>query len=167
MATLQQKFPQFSDALQSVLVYPVAVSFKAQLAGGIFSFPKLREFAFKGNSGEVLVMDGATIAANIDQLIFSQSLLTEYNKGFFSLDIIKAGNNSPVMLAPFQFSAFNQGGEFSANWRPSATKNNEEEFYFQLDGALLQTAQLVALGINFVTIQVTANIYRIKTRAAQ
>ena len=166
MSTLFQKFPQFKNPLQQVLVYPVAVQFKADLIGGRFDFKQVTQPAFTGNSGEIFVLDGVTMAASIDQLNFSQAIDIQYNNGFFSLDIIRGGNRTAVGLAPFRFSAFNQGSEFSANWRPSATENNEEKFIFQMDGALVQTPELIALGVSQIGISVSANIYRIKTTAA-
>ena len=163
MPTIFQKFPTIKNPLEKVLVYPVAVQFLALLTGAAFVFPKVREFAFTGNSGEIFVLDGVTMAANIDQLNFSQAIDPAYNNGFFSLDVVRAGNGTTVGLAPFRFSAFNQGAEFSVNWRPTATENNEEKFLFQLDGSLLQTPELITLGVTQVQISISANIYRIKT----
>ena len=164
MSTIWQKFPHLDNPLEQALVYPVAVSFTAALFGGKFLFPKILQSGFLGSSGEIFVMDGISLAANIDQLTFSAALDPNYNNGFFSLDIVRGGNKSAVGLAPFRFSAFGQGSEFAANWRATATENNQEKFFFQLDGGLIQTPELITLGVSQIQISVCANIYRIKTR---
>lgn len=163
MSTLWQKFPNIKNPLEKVLVYPVAVQFLATLVSSYFLFNRVKIPAFKGNAGEVFVLDGVTLAANIDQLTFSNAIEPTYNDGFFSLDIVRGGNNTAVGLAPFRFSAFNQGTEFAANFRATGTEKNEENFFFQLDGSLKQTAGLLALGVTQVQISITANIYRIKS----
>lgn len=162
MGTLWQKFPQFKNPMDCIQVYPVAVTFTADLVAGKFTFPKVSKPAFTGNAGEIFVLDGVTMAANIDQLIFSNAIDVDYIGGFFELRMVRDGNKSPIGLAPFQFSAFNQGAEFSANWKPTATSNNEELFSFQLNGSLIQTPEIIALGKTEISLSITANIYRIK-----
>ena len=162
MPTLWEKFPGISRVNEKVSIYPISCRFSAPLAAGRFQFTKQKVFAFRGSAGEMFVLDGCTLASNIDQLTFNNSLDPAYNGGVFSLDIEQAGNQHTVTLAPFRFSAFNQGAEFSANWSPSATQNNQEDFNLILDGALIQTPAIIAAGLVSVDIVVTANIYRVK-----
>jgi hypothetical protein len=165
MATLWQLFPNLSKPLESVKVFPISCRWTAPLIAGGFEFPRLENFAITGNFGEQLVLDGATLAADIDQLTFSQAIDPAFNNGVFSVDLIAQGNRHPVSLAPLKFSAFNQGEQFSLNFAVTATENNEERFNGQLFGRLIQTPALIALGKTSVTITLVANVYRIKRDA--
>jgi hypothetical protein len=162
MSTLFQKFPGLQNVQQKVKVYPVAVKFTAPLLAGRFEWNKVLKFAFIGNSGERFILDGVNLSATIDQLNFSNAIDPAVNNGFMLLDIIRDGNNKTVTLAPFAFSAFNEGAEFSADFSPTATVNNQENFSFQLRGALIQTPGIIDLGVDEITILLTGNIYRIK-----
>jgi hypothetical protein len=162
MPTLWEKFPGVSRITDKISIYPIACRFSAPLIAGRFEFSKVLSFAFVGSAGEAFVLDGCTLASNVDQLTFNNSLDPLYNNGVFSLDIKQDGNGHLVTLAPFRFSAFNQGGEFSANWSPTGTNNNQESFSLLLDGALIQTPAIIAAGLLSVDIVVTANIYRVK-----
>jgi hypothetical protein len=162
MSTLFEKFPGVPDVWKKVLIYPVAVRFTALLAAGKFTFPKVTLDAFTGNAGEIFVLDGVTLAGDLDALTFSNAINPAFNAGFFSLQIIRAGNGHPVTLAPFRFSAYNQGETFAANFAPTATQDNKETFQFQLDGELLQTPEIVALGKTEISLTLVANIFRAK-----
>lgn len=165
MPTIYQALPGLDSIDTAAQVYPVAVRFPAPLIAGRFEWPALEIPAFTGQAGEKFVLSGLTLAANIDQLAFSNAIDPAFNNGFFSMDIMRAGNRHAATLAPFRFTAFNQGGEYNANWAPTATENNAENFNFRLTGALIQTPDLVALGLLEIDLVVTANIYRIKTRS--
>jgi hypothetical protein len=162
MPTLWEKFPGVARIDEKVNIFPICCRFSAPLFAGRFQFTKQPIFAFRGSAGEKFVLDGCTLASNVDQLTFNNSLDALYNQGAFSLDIQQAGNGHTVTLAPFRFSAFNQGSEFSANWGANATNNNQEEFNLILDGALIQSPAIIAAGLVTVDIIVTANIYRVK-----
>ena len=146
MSTLWQKFPGVSDIEKKVVTYPVAARFTAPLVAGKFVYNRLTVPAFSASAGEMLVLDGVVLAGNIDQLIFANAIDPTSNDGFFSLDIVRRGNNHPVTLQPFKFGAFSQGGEFSVNWAPTATEKGTEQFDFVLSGGLIQTPEIVALG---------------------
>lgn len=162
MPTLYQKFPGLSEVEKKVLIYPVSLKFTAPLVAGRFDWPSLVLPAFQGSSGERFILDGCNLAATIDQLTFSNAIDPSFLNGFFQLDIVRDGNGHRVTLAPFLFSAFNQGSEFSADFSPTATINNVENFSFRLAGALIQTPDLILQGITEISILLTANLYRVK-----
>jgi len=164
MSTIFQAFPGLPNVETAAQVFPVAVRFTAPLVGGFFEFNQIENFAFQGQNGEKFALDGLTLAANIDTLTFSNAVDPAYNNGFFALDVLRAGNRHACTMAPFKFTAFNQGTEYNANWEPTATTNNGENFLFRLNGRLVQTPALIAAGLVSVSIIVTANIYRIKAR---
>jgi hypothetical protein len=166
MATLYQKFPGIIAPDTSIQVYPIAVKFTAPLIGGRFDFLGVENFAFTGNSSEKFILDGSAIAGNISNQIFNNALDPAAFNGFFLLDIIRDGNRHPVTLAPFKFSDYSQALNFSANFAPNATdKSGRENFNFKLSGGLLQTPEILALGLNSISIIITTNLYRISQRA--
>lgn len=149
----------------NIQVYPIAVKFSAALIAGRFEFAAVENFAFTGNSSETFILDGSTISANISNEIFNNALDPVFNNGFFSLDIMRDGNRHAVTLAPFKFSDYNQGENFAANFAPTGTNEiNRENFNFKLTGALLQTPELIAIGLNSISLIVTTNLYRITTK---
>ena len=165
MGTLREKFPGVHNIETAVKVFPVAARFSAPLVAGAFVWPRVDVPTFNGNIGEKFEADGFTLAANIDALTFSRAIDPAYANGLFNLEIIRAGNRRPCTQAPFRFTAFNQGREFSANWEVTATDNQGvENFIFRLNGGLIQTPEIVALGLLQIDIIVTANVYRVKER---
>lgn len=165
MGTIYQALPGLANIDNAAQVYPVAVKFQAPLIAGRFEWAALVAPAFIGQAGEKFALSGLTLAANIDQLIFSNAIDPAYNGGFFSMDIVREGNGHPATLAPFKFTAFNQGAEYNANWSPTATQNNGERFSLRMTGALIQTPEIVGTGLLAIDLIVTANIYRIKTKS--
>lgn len=160
MATLWQMFPGVSRPENKVQVFPAAVSISAALVGGKYDFSGKTVLGFKANSGDLCVIDGATMTANLAAAVFSSAIDSATDDGFFSLDIVRAGNGHSCTLAPFRFASFEQSLPFSATFEATATENNEEEFYFKLGGALLQTNELIS--VPSVEIKIIANIYRMK-----
>lgn len=150
MATIYEKFP---GKYKSIRPYPIKAKWTANLNAGQFVFNNLDAKVYDSSSGDLIVMDGLILAANCDQLVFSQAILD-----FFTINVILGGNKHPALLQPFPFAAFNQGENFSANWRPNATVNQgQEEIILRLNGSLQQTPDLAAFAS--VTIYATASVY--------
>lgn len=160
MATLWQMFPAVTRPENKVQVFPAAVSISAALSAGRYDFTGKTVLGFKANSGDICVIDGATMTANVPAAVFSSAIDSATNGGFFSLDIVRAGNGHSCTLAPFRFASFEQALPFAATFEATATENNEEEFYFKLGGALLQVPEIMA--VPSIEIKIIANIYRMK-----
>ena len=160
MATLWQLFPGVLKPENKVQIFPAAVSISADLTAGKYDFTGKTAFGFRANSGDVCVIDGVTMSANVPAAVFSSAIDPATNGGFFSLDIVRAGNGHSCTLAPFRFATFEQTLPFSATFEATATENNEEEFFFKVSGALLQTAELIAVAS--IELKIIANVYRMK-----
>ena len=160
MATLWQLFPGIRKPENKVQIFPAAVSIMANLGAGKYDFTGKTAFGFKANSGDMCVIDGVTMSANVPASVFSSAIDPAIDSGFVSLDIVRAGNGHSCTLAPFRFATFEQSLPFSATFEATATENNEEEFFFKVGGALLQTAELIA--VSSIEIKIIANIYRMK-----
>lgn len=154
MSTIWEKFPG-ADANKATL-FPASATFTASLAAGKFSWVASQVQGFEMDAGDLAVLDGITIAANIDQLVFSKALQAP-----FQICLVRGGNRRKVGLAPFVFGAFAQGEGFSANWKAVSTLSGKEAIIFQLDGVLNQVTELV--GYSSVSIFLTANVYLCKT----
>ena len=160
MSTLWQLFPGVLKPENKVQIFPAAVSISAALSAGKYDFTGKTAFGFRANSGDVCVIDGVTMSANVPAAVFSSAIDPATDGGFISLDIVRAGNGHSPTLAPFRFATFEQVLPFSATFGATATENNEEEFFFKVGGALLQTMELIAFPA--IELKIIANIYRMK-----
>jgi hypothetical protein len=163
MGTVFEKFPGVSldlDADAKIRPFPVAASFVAPLVAGQYVFNKARMLALNISSSDLVVIDGLTIAANVDQLSFSRAL-----NGLFSLSLVRTGNGQKINLAPFQFASFDQGANFTANFGSTGTVNNQEAVDFELTGTLNQTQDLV--GVSAITVFITGSPYLCKSGMIQ
>jgi hypothetical protein len=162
MASLWQRFPGLKDVSSKIDVYPIKATFTAQLIAGRYVFDKAvqRVSILKLPQGRMGVIDGISFVSNIDQLIFSNAIDPSVNDGFFKMNVIRKGNNHPINLAPFMFASFSQGETFTSNFTATAVQNGLEEIELELDGALLQTSEITALGKLQITIQATINFFQ-------
>ena len=160
MATLWQLFPGILKPENKVQVFPAAVSISAALTAGKYDFSGKTALGFRANSGDICVIDGVTMSANVPASVFSSAIDPATDGGFISLDIVRAGNGHSPTLAPFRFATFEQSLPFSATFEATATENNEEEFFFKVGGALLQTVELMS--VPAIEVKIIANIYRMK-----
>lgn len=133
MATIYEKFPHKNVDADLVRPYPIAATFTGVLVNGEYIFNESLEI-YESSSNDLIVMDGMDLSASIDQLDFNKGL----NNEVFEISIIRGGSLMPVTLSPFKFNSFNQGANFSTNWKPSATQNNLEKFFLKLKGSILQ-----------------------------
>ena len=161
MASIWQLFPNVPNVEKKVQVYPLKGSFVAPLIGGKFTFEEavqrvdLKEI-FQGRKGMIA---GVSFVSNIDQLIFSNAIDPSRNDGFFKMNVIASGNNHPVNLSPFYFASFAQADQFTSLFVPTATKKGSEMFVLSIDGALIQTPEIIALGKAEISLQAIINYY--------
>lgn len=159
--TLFQSFPGVKDVIEKVSIFPVGIKFTAPLVGSKFTFRNMDVLAFGGNPRETYVVDGIALSGTIDELTFSNSIDASFGIGAFSIDIISAGTGLPCTQAPFPFGSYSQALKFAANVRTKTTaKDGRDSFFLRMNGQLNQTADLIAAGINSVTLFATMNVYR-------
>jgi hypothetical protein len=160
MASLWQRFPGVKDVASRIDVYPLRASFQAPLTLGKFRFNKIRIPLLKLPQGRLGVIDGISFVSNIDTLIFSNAIDPSINDGFFKMNVIRSGNDHAINLSPFYFSSFAQGESFTSNFKPTAVVNGLEMIELELDGGLLQTAEIATLGKSVITIQAVVNFFQ-------
>jgi len=162
MASLWQIFPGVPDIDKLVNVYPLKGTFRAPLAGGKFRFLgsapiEIHEIP-QGKKGIIV---GISFVSNIDQLTFSNAIDPAINDGFFKMNVIRGGNNHPINLAPFYFASFAQADNFTSNFEPTAITKGVEKILLSVDGGLIQTAEIAALGNTEITLQASINYYQL------
>lgn len=162
MPTIQQLFPGIPGS--SFLPYPVGATFTAALAAGRFVFSKVRAPIHYLTQSEIGIVSDVIFTSNIDALTFSRAIDPAVNGGYFNLNIIEGGNGNPVNMAPFKFSSFAQASGFVAQFQPSAVVNGKQEYFLELDGALIQTPELIAAGIASVSLFGALNLFRTKNQ---
>lgn len=150
MATIYEKFPGMDQ--NKIRALPVSAQWTANLAAGKYTFVNSDQVIFDSSAGNIMVLDGLILAANIDQLEFNRAI-----DSLFSIDVRRNGNRYSTMLQPFSFASFNQGANFSSRWNPTGTRNNQEQISFRLNGSLNQIPALA--GVPSVTIYANAMLY--------
>lgn len=162
MPTIQQLFPGIPGS--SFMPYPCGATFSADLAAGRFVFDKVRAPIHYLTASEIGIVSDVVFTSNVDSLAFSRAIDPNVNGGYFNLNIIAAGNGNPVNLAPFKFANFAQASGFVSQFQPSATTNGKEEFFLEVSGALIQTAEIIAAGLTRVSLFAALNLFRTKNQ---
>lgn len=162
MPTIQQLFPGLPGS--SFLPYPCGATFSAPLTAGRFVFSKVRAPIHYLTSSEIGIVSDVSFVSNVDALQFSRAVDKSVNGGYFTLNIVGGGNGNPVNLAPFKFANFAQASGFVAQFAASAVENAREEFFLELDGALIQTPEIVAAGLVSVSLFASLNLFRTKNQ---
>lgn len=159
--SLWERFPGVANVRERITVYPLKAKFTAALIGGryVFSAATAKADLFKISQGQMGIIDGISFVSNVDQLTFSNAIDPNVNDGFFKMNVNRKGNNHPINLAPFYFASFSQSSEFTSVFLPTAVNNGQEEIELVIDGALLQTPEIISLGKAVVTMQATINFF--------
>jgi hypothetical protein len=159
--TLWELFPGVDRIIDRIQVEPRAARFPAAAAAGAFTWD-LSVPIMKLDQSETGIIAGVSFAANVSDTIFSNAIDPAFNDGYFTLDLIRDGNQTPVNLAPFKFATAGQAQEFSCMARPTGTENFTESFSLKLRGRLLQTPEILALGKGSLSLTCVFNLYRAK-----
>ena len=158
-ATLQSLFPLTSNKGEDFTVFPCYTEFSAPVVGGKYIFndnttPAV-EFG-KLLQGQTGVIAGVMITANCTDGQFTSAL--EPGKPL-KLQVLHGSNNTPINMAPFPFTAFAHGDNFSAQWRiVGASVKQEEAFKLAITG---EVNQLTGMTSNELLIRVSFNFYRV------
>jgi len=156
MATIWEKIPWLKtpDSSGAVMPFPFCLTFESSaVSGSIFTFQKVAQSALEMDAGDLVVLDGLRIAANVDQLAFSRALVSP-----FELNLFRGDGKEQVNLKPWKFASFDQGENFAAVWQPNTLgSNGKDQALFTLEGQLKQIAELI--NETTVKIFITGNIY--------
>ncbi len=159
--TIFQLFPGVQNAIERIEARPARATFTAPLVGGKFVFDFTNQI-FSLAQNQMGVVAGVSLAANIDQLAFSNAIDPTVNQGCFNLALFRNANKTMVNKSPFFFSSFGQGSAFSALMFATGTNNGREDFNLRLQGSLLQTPALVSAGVSSVSIVALLDFYQCK-----
>lgn len=161
--TIQSLFPihrKYTYAGRSFQVYPCAVEFIAPLKNGKYVFDGLEEGTKPKSFGQLLqsqtgVIAGIFLSSNSSSAEFTNALDKP-----LELQILHGGNKTPVNEAPFVFSDFAQGSNFSLQWETSGTTTNQQEnFLLQIRGSVNQIFSItedelkISIVFNFLRTQ--------------
>lgn len=162
MPTLQEQFPGIPSHKFSI--YPVGTKFSTGLTAGKFVFENLIMPLQELPNSQGAILSNMSLTANINSLTFSNAIDPDVNNGFFLLNVIRAGNANPINLAPFRFSSFEDASNFISQFLPNATEKGSEQILLSISGTLIQTQELIDLGIEEISIMSRLNVYRTTAR---
>lgn len=155
--TIQNLFPFTKNRASDFVVMPCHARFSASIDDGKYIFSKTATPPVK--FGKLLqkqagVIAGIMVSANCPEALFSAAVDDP-----LYLQILHGGNRTPVNLKPFPFSNFSMADNFQLEWKCSGTtKNQEEEFYLEVSGAV---NQITGMTNNELILQVTFNFIRV------
>ena len=156
-ATLQSLFPLNKG--DDFTVFPCYTEFSAPVKSGKYVFSEKTTPAVdfgKLLQGQVGVIAGVMISANCADDQFTAALEA---KKPLKLQVLHGSNNTPINMAPFPFTAFSHGDNFSAQWRiVGASIKQEEHFKLAITGEVNQIDNMTS---NELLIRVSFNFYRV------
>lgn len=154
--TLQNLFPFSTIRPAGAQVYPCAVEFSAPIQAGFYVFDKTTtppaRFSYL-NQGQTGVIAGVMIGGNCTPGDFAQAVQEP-----LKLQVYNGGNRTPVNLAPFPFSQFAHGDNYSLWWNITQAANYKDDFYLGIEGKVKQIANMTD---NELKIKIAFNFWRI------
>ena len=157
--TLQNLFPFSTIRPNGAQVYPCAVEFSAPIVGGFYVFDKVAtppKWFNKISQGQTGVIAGVMIGGNCTPADFAQNV-----QGHLQLQVYNGGSLTPVNLAPFMFSQFAHGDNYSLFWNITQAVNYEDDFLLGIEGKVKQIANMTE---NELKIKIAFNLWRIDNR---
>lgn len=153
--TLQNLFPLSSVCPARALVYPCAVEFSAPITAGhyVFNDDTRKSFGSKLLEKQTGVIAGVMISGNCSAEDFSAAVDEP-----LKIQIYQGGNDTPVNLAPFPFSQFAHGDNYSLWFNITQAANYQNEFFVGLSGKVRQIANMTS---NELKIKLAFNFWRI------
>ena len=158
--TIQNLFPLTNNRGEDFTVFPCHTEFAAPVSvGGVYVFNEQTTPAVEFGKllqGQTGIIAGVMITANCTDDQFTAAL--EPGKPL-KLQVLHGSNNTPINMAPFPFTAFAHGDNFSAQWRiVGASVKQEENFKLAITG---EVDQLTGMTSNELLIRVSFNFYRV------
>ena len=159
--TLQNLFPFSTIAPSNAKIYPVSLTFAAPIIAGEYVFndtttpPQKIETLSQNETG---VIAGVMIGANCKPSDFAAKVVD-----VLKLQVLNGGNNTPVNLAPFPFSQFSHGDNYTLWWNITGTtfKPYEDEFLLQVSGTVKQIADMSE---NELKLKISFNFWRVANK---
>lgn len=155
--TISSLFPNTPNKWKDFNVFPCYAEFSAPVILGkyIFSEETTPSVEFgKLLQGQTGIIAGVSISANCDAGQFAAAVDNPLR-----LQILHGGNNTPINMAPFPFTEFSQGDNFTQSWEiTGATVMQEESFKLSVTGEL---DQLTGMTLNELVLKVTFNFIRV------
>lgn len=155
-ATLQSLFPFTTNKGKDFNVYPVYTKFSAPIINGKYVFSEATTPAQvfgKLLQGQFGVIAGVMISANCSADDFTANV-----NDALTLQIVHAGNNTPINMSAYPFSSFAHGDNYQAQWEiTSATTQQEEDFKLSVSGEVDQIAGMLS---NELELRIAFNFIR-------
>lgn len=155
-ATLQSLFPFTTNKGNDFNVYPVYTKFSAPLIGGKYVFSEATTPAQvfgKLLQGQFGIIAGVMISANCSGDDFTANV----NESL-KLQVLHAGNNTPINMSAYPFSSFAHGDNYQAQWEiTSATTQQEEDFKLSVSGEVDQIGGMLS---NELELRIAFNFIR-------
>lgn len=159
--TYQNLFPFSTIDHTKALVYPVSVEFSAPIQAGYYVFNEsttpMKKFG-KLLQTQTGVVAGVMIGGNCSPDDFASSVDSP-----LLLQIYHGSNKTPVNLAPFPFSQFAHGDNYSEWWNITGSNNDyEDDFMLSVKGKVRQISDMVD---NELILKISFNFWRIDNDA--
>lgn len=152
--TLQNLFPFSTISPARALVYPCAVEFSAPITAGHYVFTDDTRVKFgKLLQQQTGVIAGVMIGANCLPEDFAAAVDEP-----LKLQVYNGGNGTPVNLAPFPFSQFAHGDNYTCWFNITQAANYEDDFLLGLSGKVRQIADMTS---NELKIKIAFNYWRV------
>lgn len=154
--TLQNLFPFSTIRPNGALIYPCSVEFDAPIVAGHYVFnetttPPVRFGKLLQNQTGVIA--GVMIGANCDPSAFAAAVVDTLN-----LQVYNGGNKTPVNLAPFKFTQFAHGDNYSLWFNITQAANYQDDF---LLGVVGKVKQIPGMSENILRLKIAFNFWRI------
>ena len=154
--TLQSLFPFSTVSPESTKVYPQFVEFSAPIQAGNYVFSKdttpPHPFGVL-EQGKMGVIAGVMIGANCSPEDFALSV-----KEPLQLQVLNGTNRTPVSLAPFMFSQFSHGDNYSAWWKITGSSSTRyaDKFLLSVEG---KVKQIPSVTDNELKLKISFNLW--------
>lgn len=159
--TIQNLFPFTLNRGDEFTVIPCYAEFDAPIYGGKYIFnqtttpPVQFEKLLQGQTG---IIAGVMISANCPDEKFTSGI--EKGKPL-KIQVLHGSNNTPINMAPFPFTSFNHGENFTCQWSIVGSSVNQEEYFkISVSG---EVNQLSGMTNNSLLLRVSFNFYRVGT----
>lgn len=154
-----QYFNDLKISAQNIL--NVSCKFVGNLLGGSYVFNNVQSNLFTPKIGSLYIVENVSFSADINQLIFSDAIDQSVNNGFFIISIRKTSDNSGIERLPLQFASYKENRPMALHW---INNRQNDLIYCNINGALIQTPDLIAMGRLSVTITTDFVIREIDNR---
>lgn len=157
--TLQNLFPFSTIKPAGALVYPCAVSFAAPIQAGNYVFsdsttpPQKFGKLLQQQTG---VIAGVMISGNCTPGDFAAAVDEP-----LKLQVYNGGNRTPVNLAPFLFSQFADGDNYTLWFNITQAVQYEDDFLLAIEG---KVKQISAMTENELKLKIAFNFWRVDSR---